>query len=210
MELKKMLPKNQEETANAVIKSLAANVDILGFGWRKLNCARRGSVSRSLNPDFKSLLTSTSPGDGWLSRSDWSDALKDIESNNKLTTRLFKTNNSASSQAGFAGSSGFNHFLGRGYASSRGKPASQFYKRTYSKKRERERTPITKIQEKPQVGDTKCCTNQWRKITNNAFMLSTISGYELEVQDCPPPSRLFKGKLSFSSSEKLAIDRKLF
>jgi hypothetical protein len=132
LEIKKLLPASQAGLVNDSMKQIAKSIEILGFGRIKLNENRRSNIVASLNPGFKRLLTETSPGEGLLFGNSLGDALKEIESANKMTARLsgnnveddynISNNNernynpATTSQArGNRNSS----FLGRGQASSR-------------------------------------------------------------------------------------------
>ena len=141
-ELKKHLPVSQADLVNNMIRDLAKSVEILGFGRAKLNEARRETIVGSLNSEFKSVLTATSPGDGLLFGSSLNDSLKEIDIANKMTARLSRFGDSSngannrpqaatSSQARYSGNNG--SFLGRGQTLSKKRKAMWTGQRQYGK-----------------------------------------------------------------------------
>ena len=138
-ELKSLIPAGQASKINDIVKDLAKSIEIQGFGRTKLNSLRRETIVKSLNPEFKALLTTTSPGSGLLFGNELTDTLKEIESSNKISARLSFGSGRDFSQAKpparpFSSRNSENtSFLGRGQASrKRGWHPNQ---RTYGGKR---------------------------------------------------------------------------
>ena len=85
---------------------------------------------KALNPEFKIVLNTTSPGDGWLFGNELGDSLKVIDSSNKLAARLNANSNNKAKKNVYN-----DHFLGRGQASRRRDRNRPFHsQRTYSRK----------------------------------------------------------------------------
>lgn len=118
LELKKAMPASQTSIVHDMVKQMATSIEIQGFGRTKLNDLRREKIVKSLNPEFKGVISATSPGEGLLFGNDLSDTLKDIDNTNKMAARLSKPVNNGS--AAFRTSTQKNHddsFLERGQAS---------------------------------------------------------------------------------------------
>lgn len=140
LEVRNLLPAGQASVVKGLIRDAATAIEIQGFGRIKLNEWRRENIVKSLNPEFKSVLSTTSPGEGWLFGAGLGDSLKEIESSNKLTARL----NYKPSRRDYKKDQSF---LERGQASrGRGRPRFQRYQgqRTYGRRQngyERKRSP---------------------------------------------------------------------
>lgn len=87
LELKRLLPTTQGGLVNDIVKDISLSIEIQGFGRTKLNDLRRDNVAGALNPEYKSALTSASPG-GLLFGANVDEALKQTETANKLLARL--------------------------------------------------------------------------------------------------------------------------
>jgi hypothetical protein len=128
LELRNLLPAGQAGLVKDLVKDLALSLEIQGFGRIKLNELRRETIVRTLNPEFKRVLTTTSPGDGWLFGKDLSDSLKDIKHANKLSARLNANTVRSKKQNIYQ-----DNFLGRGQAS-RGRDRTRRFQRTYARR----------------------------------------------------------------------------
>ena len=138
LEIRNLLPAGQAGGMKSLIKSLADSIEILSFSRSKLNSVRRDCIVGSLNPQFKTLTTATSPGDGLLFGNDLSDVLKEMESSHKMTTRL------SSAQPCSSGQARQTSFLGRGQASSNRFKDNNRFRRNQQGWRGRQRSPSPK------------------------------------------------------------------
>lgn len=154
LELKQLLPVGQAGIIKTLIKPLADSVEILSFGKCKLNTLRRDAIVKSLNPEFRSLTSSTSPGEGMLFGSSLTDVLKEIETSNKMTARLSGSIRRSTGQAkhtAFHTSS--NSFLGRGQAPpAKRKEMNDRFKRTYSHQHQQQYRTRTPSPKRPRMG----------------------------------------------------------
>jgi hypothetical protein len=152
LELRRILPSGQADVVKGIIKKLAASIEVQGFGRLKMNQMRREQVVKSLNPEFKSLLTATSPGDDLLFGAGLPDVLKDIEATNNLSARLSAQSRPSGSGSGQARNRrNSDSFLGRGQAPPYRKRDERF-QRTYARKRPSASTwESTPTQSKQQV-----------------------------------------------------------
>ena len=139
LNMRRHLPPSQSDSVKSLIKDLAASTEILSFGRTKLNSLRRDTVVRSLNPEFRSLISNTSPGDGFLFGGDLSEVLKNIDTNNRLTARLSLPSRKSADGPTRAKVSSHQpgSFLGRGQAPpfKRKSDNNNRYARTYGNKR---------------------------------------------------------------------------
>ena len=88
MSLKGTVDTNAKSAINDTIRSVASIIELMGFGRNKLNGFRRNTIVKALNPEFRSITSTTFPGDGLLFGGSLGVALKDIEDSNKLCARL--------------------------------------------------------------------------------------------------------------------------
>lgn len=204
LELKAILPATQALSINELIRELAKSTEILGFSRYKLTEIRRESVVKCLNPEFKGMLTTTSPGDGKLFGADLADKLRELESTNKLTARLSARQGTGQARPSTSKES----FLDRSQApQARKRDSPAQYTRTYGGKRQK---PTTSGNNRPRyVGGTFLHIDNWRKLTSNPFILDAVTGYEIEFSETPHDDSSLRHELVFEAVEKLAIDQEI-
>jgi hypothetical protein len=86
--LKELAPKNMKTKFNQVISNLASAVEFSCFGRAKTNDIRRSNILASLNEDYRHLAVETQPGKGLLFGNDLENAMKSVETTNRLAKKL--------------------------------------------------------------------------------------------------------------------------
>lgn len=125
LNLKSLAAKSLGPSFDEVFKDIATSIEFSAFGRAKVNSARREIILDNVNDSYKHLSRTTVPAGGLLFGDDLQNAMKSVESSNRLSVKL-------SDRLGKPNNSGFRPFLGQ-RGRFRGRPRSGYHPYTQAR-----------------------------------------------------------------------------